>query len=174
MAEKAKSVFETLNSIDVSDKVERKGNLNYVSWAVAWGELKKVYPDASYTIYERETQYGPVNYFTDGKTCWVKTGVTVEGIEHIEMLYVMDFRNNSITLDKVTSKDINTAIQRSITKAIARHGLGLGIYQGEDIHAYDEEEDTFNAKKANAATRDKEIGGAKLASKVPQNIEEAI
>ena len=54
MAEKTASVFETLNNIDVSGKVEKKGNLNYVSWATAWGELKKAYPDANYTIYERD------------------------------------------------------------------------------------------------------------------------
>lgn len=167
MAEKEKSVFEVLSSIDVSDKVERKGNLSYVSWATAWAELKKAYPDANSTIYERETDHGPVNYFTDGKTCWVKTGVTVNGIEHIEMLYVMDFRNNSIPLDKVTSKDVNTAIQRSITKAIARHGLGISVYQGEDIHAYDTEEENDAAKKANASTKGKTIKGVDIVDGVP-------
>ena len=167
MAEKTASVFETLNNIDVSGKVEKKGNLNYVSWATAWGELKKAYPDANYTIYERETQYGPVCYFTDGRTCWVKTGVTVNGIEHIEMLYVMNFRNDSIPLDKVTSKDINTAIQRSITKAIARHGLGLAVYQGEDIHAYDAEEEKDAVRKANEATKGMEINGVVTADKLP-------
>lgn len=167
MAEKTPSVFETLSNIDVSDKVEKKGNLNYVSWATAWAELKKAYPDANYTIYERETQYGPVNYFTDGKTCWVKTGVTVNGIEHIEMLYVMNFRNESIPLEKVTSKDINTAIQRSITKAIARHGLGITVYKGEDIHAYDAEEEIYEAKKANDAMKGKNVKGVEIVSGVP-------
>lgn len=133
MAEKAKNYFETLNDINVGDKTESKGNLTYLSWCFAWGEVKKRFPEATYTIYERETQFGPVNYFTDGRTCWVKTGVTINGIEHIEELYVMNFRNDSIPLDQVTSKDVNKAIQRSITKAIARHGLGLYIYAGEDL-----------------------------------------
>ena len=80
------------------------------------------------------------NFHTDGRTCWVKTGVCVEGIEHIEYLPVMDFRNASILLDKVTSFDVNKAIQRSLTKAVARHGLGLYIYAGEDLpDAADEE-----------------------------------
>lgn len=125
--------FQTLNAINVSDKTEKKNGLTYLSWAWAWGEVKKLFPDAVYTIYERETEHGPVNYFTDGRTCWVKTGVTVNGIEHIEMLPVMDFKNNSILLDKVTSYDVNKAIQRSLTKACARHGLGLYIYAGEDL-----------------------------------------
>ena len=60
-------------------------------------------------------------------------GVTVNGIEHIEYLPVMDYRNQSINADKVTSFDVNKAIQRSLTKAVARHGLGLYIYAGEDL-----------------------------------------
>lgn len=138
MAEK-KSVFETLNAINVNEKTEKKNGLTYLSWAWAWGEIKKLYPNATYTIYERETQYGAVNYFTDGMTCWVKTGVTIEGLEHIEELPVMDFRNSSIRLEKVTSFDVNKAIQRSLTKACARHGLGLYIYAGEDLPEEEQE-----------------------------------
>ena len=133
MAEKQMSVFETLFRVNVNDKVEKKGNLSYVSWPFAWAEVKKAFPEAYYTVYERETPHGPVFYFTDGKTCWVKTGVTINGLEHIEMLPVMDFSNRSIPLERLTSTDVNKAIQRSLTKAAARHGLGLYIYAGEDL-----------------------------------------
>lgn len=129
----AESIFNQLNKINVNEKVEKKNGLTYLAWAYAWGEVKKLFPNATYTIYERETDYGLVNYFTDGRTCWVKTGVTIEGLEHIEQLPVMDFRNNSIPLEKVTSFDVNKTIQRSLTKAVARHGLGLYIYAGEDL-----------------------------------------
>ena len=127
------SIFDTLVSINVNDRKEKKNGLDYLSWAYAWAEVKKVAPDATYTVYERETEYGPVFYFTDGRTCWVKTGVTINGVEHIEYLPVMDRRNQSIPLENVTSMNVNTAIQRSITKACARHGLGLYIYAGEDL-----------------------------------------
>lgn len=139
------SVFQTLSAIDVSGKTEKKSNLTYLSWAWAWGELKKVYPDASYTIYENELDdvigYGDnmflisrtVNYFTDGRTAWVKVGVTVDGQEYIEMLPVMDHRNKSIALNAIDSFAVNKTIQRALTKAIARHGLGLYIYAGEDL-----------------------------------------
>lgn len=147
------SYFEELFTVNVNDKVEKKNGLSYVSWAFAWGELKKHFPKSFYTVYENENGWP---YFTDGRTCWVKTGVTVvqsevvrdpDGnlygedfgrLEHIEYLPIMDFRNNSIPADKVTSTDVNKAIQRSLTKAIARHGLGLYIYAGEDLP----EEDT--------------------------------
>jgi hypothetical protein len=130
------SVFETLNKINVNDKTEQKNGLTYLSWAWAWGEAKKNYPEATYTIYENNEGW---NYFTDGRTCWVKTGVTIEGLEHIEYLPVMDYRNKSITVENVTSFDVNKAIQRSLTKALARHGLGLYIYAGEDLPDGEEE-----------------------------------
>ena len=125
--------FTELYQVNVSDKIEKKNGLSYVSWPFAWAEVKKRHPSAVYTIYERPTDYGPVNYFTDGKTCWVKTGVTLDGLEHIEMLPVMDFKNRSVPLEAITSMDVNKAIQRSLTKACARHGLGLYIYAGEDL-----------------------------------------
>lgn len=137
--------FTELNSINVQDKIEKKGNLSYLSWAYAWAEVKKLHPDAAYTIYENAEGW---NYHTDGRTCWVKTGVTVNGIEHIEYLPVMDYKNNSIPLEKVTSFDVNKAIQRSLTKAVARHGLGLYIYAGEDLpEAEKDESSTGSAKK---------------------------
>ncbi len=129
MSEKQKSVFDTLNAINCQDKVEKKNNLSFLPWAWAWAEVKKIYPNSNYTVYENNG----VIYWHDGKTCWVKTGVTVEGLEHIEYLPVMDFKNNSIPLEKITSFDVNKAIQRSLTKALARHGLGLYIYAGEDL-----------------------------------------
>lgn len=143
MADKM-NYFEVLNSINVSDKTEKKGNLTYLSWAWAWGELKKRYPNATYKIYENEMGW---NYHTDGKTAWVKTGVTVEGIENIEYLPVMDFKNNSIPVEKVTSTDVNKTIQRSLTKAVARHGLGLYIYAGEDLPEAEREEEEAKIKQ---------------------------
>lgn len=126
--------FEKLNNINVNDKTEDRSGLTYLAWAWAWGELKKQYPLSYYTIYENA---GGLFYHTDGKTCWVKTGVTVvDGewkLEHVEYLPVMDYRNKSIPVDNVTSFDVNKAIQRSLTKAVARHGLGLYIYAGEDL-----------------------------------------
>lgn len=124
------SIFATLNAVNCNDHTEKKGNLTYLSWAWAWQMVKQHYPDASYNIYESPDGW---NYFTDGKTCWVKVGVIIQGLEHIEYLPVMDARNQSIPLEAIRSTDINKAIQRALTKACARHGLGLYIYAGEDL-----------------------------------------
>lgn len=139
--------FAMLSAINVNEHTDKKNGLTYLSWAWAWQVFKTYFPDSIYTIYEN---CEGLNYFHDNKTCWVKTGVTlVDGdyvLEHIEMLPIMDFRNTSIAKDKVTSYDVNKAIQRSLTKAIARHGLGCYIYAGEDLPEESEETKTARAQ----------------------------
>lgn len=145
---KQQSVFATLNAIDLKNYIEKKKDLTYISWSNAWLKVKENYPDAFYTIYENADGY---NYHTDGKTCWVKTGVTINGLEHIEYLPVMDYKNTSIPIDKVTSFDVNKSIQRSLTKACARHGLGLYIYAGEDLPENAKEEEKEKQKETEEA-----------------------
>jgi hypothetical protein len=123
-------MFKELNAINVNKMTEKKGNLTYLSWAFAWQEVKKLCPDMNRTVYENALGN---NYHTDGRTAWVKVGVTINSIEHIDYLPIMDARNSAIPVEKVTSFDVNKAIQRSTTKAIGLHGLGLYIYAGEDM-----------------------------------------
>ena len=125
-----KNYFIELNSIDCKDKIEKKNGLSYLSWSLAWGELKKKHPTATYKIFEDKNENC---YFNDGKTGWVKTGVIVENIEHIEYLPIMDFRNKSIPVGNITSFDVNKAIKQSLTKEVERQRLGLYIYAGEDL-----------------------------------------
>lgn len=158
-----KNYFTELNAINVSDKTEKKNGMTYLSWAWAWGELKKLHPDATYTVYENKDGW---LYHTDGRTCWVKTGVTVNGIENIEYLPVMDFRNNSIPADKVTSYDVNKAVQRSLTKAVARHGLGLYIYAGEDLPEGEEKLQERQTEKPPKAKPSAEITCTKCGVKI--------
>lgn len=168
--------FEKLNAINVNDFTEKKGGLTYLSWAHAWKELKKLYPRSYYTVYQNDLEW---NYFTDNKTCWVKTGVTLvddDGteIEHIEYLPVMDFKNKSIALEDVTSFDVNKAIQRSLTKAVARHGLGLYIYAGEDLP--NETEATAEERKREREALEKKIteGQAKTITEFAKEIDVSI
>ena len=123
--------FKQLYDIDVRAKTKSKNGLQYLSWAACWSEVKKVFPDATFKIYEQmikivETSEGKEitreierPWFDDGNTGWVKTGVTINDIEHIEELPIMDFKNKSIVASNITSSDANKAIQRSLTKACA-------------------------------------------------------
>ena len=131
------NVFATLSAINVNGYVEQKNGLTYLSWAFAWEQVKKHFPDAYYTVYENAEG---LNYHHDGRTAWVKTGVTINGLEHIEYLPVMNHRNQAIAVESITSTDVNKTIQRSLTKACARHGLGLYIYAKEDLPTAEKEQ----------------------------------
>jgi len=123
--------FKKLSLISLEGKTDKKGKYAYLSWATAWSMIKMEYPDTQRTIYESE--HTGLNFFTDGTTAYVKVGITVVGLEHIDYLPIMDFRNQSIPVEKITSMAVNTAIQRSTAKAIAMHGLGLTLWSGEDL-----------------------------------------
>lgn len=145
--------FEELFNINVNSKVNKRGNFSYLSWSFAWSEAKKRFPDLNRTVYE---DLNGRNYFTDNISAWVKVGVTINGIEHIDYLPVMNIRNKSIPVAEITSFDINKAIQRSTVKALALHGLGLYIYEGEDLpeaEALAKAEEEANKKPTLSAER---------------------
>ena len=138
MSEKMKT-FEELYQIDVSERIEKKGDLSYLSWAWAWAEMKKVDANAKVIVHEFP-HYENVGdqvveivkpYLQDKGGAMVKVSVTINGHTETEWLPVMDNRNKSIT--EPTSMDINTAHKRCFVKALALHGLGLYIYAGEDL-----------------------------------------
>lgn len=145
MAEK-KSVFELLNAIDVNDKTEKKKNLTYLSWAWAWAEVKKLFPDADYKIKRFGEEQFP--YQHDPLLGYmVYTEVTINGLTHEMWLPVMDAANKAMKDKPYTYKtrngekiceaasmfDVNKTIMRCLTKNLAMHGLGLYIYAGEDL-----------------------------------------
>ena len=125
------NTFKELAAVNVKDRLEKKGRFDYLSWAYAWAIVKDKYPDAQRKVYESEAT--ELNYFTDGRTGYVKVGVTVNGLEHIDYLPIMGHNNNSLDVSKIDSFAVNKTIQRSTVKAIALHGLGLSLWAGEDL-----------------------------------------
>lgn len=141
MTEDKKSVFATLSEIDVKPYLDKKGRLDYLSWANAWKLVKRAYPDANYKIVEFPeyilTKEGwvatgrNVDYRQTAAGCEVEAVVTIEGQEYSSKLFVMDYRNKA--LSKATYFDINKTQQRALVKALAIAGLGLSVYAGEDL-----------------------------------------
>lgn len=122
-------VFAKMNETKV--KIEKKGNLNYASWAEVWKELKKIHPRSTYKVYENKDGMPFFNDVTLG--AFVKVSVTVLGVTHTVHLPVMTNSNKAakgVQLDVVL---INKNIQRALAKAIAMHGIGLYVYNGEDL-----------------------------------------
>ncbi len=168
--ENTKNTFDVLSAINVNDKVEKKNNLTYLSWAWAWAEVKKICPDATYEIIEDPSTRRP--YFFDEKLGYmVMTEVTING-ETLEMwLPVMDGANKAMTdkqqkykgtawvngkkveiektVEAATMFDINKTLMRCLTKNLAMFGMGLYIYAGEDLP----ETETTPATPIQAPTR---------------------
>lgn len=147
-------IFELLTSVDVKDRIEEKDTgkvkLKYLSWAWAWYEVRKRYPDATYTIVKNENN---LPYFVDpGLGIMVYTTVTINNETHEMWLPVMDGANNPMRLepydittkwgkkhvDAATMFDVNKTVMRCLTKNLAMFGLGLALYAGEDL--FDEAE----------------------------------
>ena len=150
MSKTENNYFKDLVATDVTKHVKKKGNFNYLSWAIAWNYLKQEDENAQRIVYEApETG---LNWFSDGMTGYVKVGIVIKNIEHIDYLPIKDFRHKSLTVDKITSMDVNTAIQRSTAKAIAMHGLGLNLYANEDTLIIPEFEES---KKIATTTKEK-------------------
>ena len=144
---KKNSIFETLFSINVGNHIEKKNGLSYLSWPYAWAEVKKRFPDATYSV----KLFGENNlpYVYDENTGYmVFTNVTINNLTHDMWLPVMDNFNKSMKSVKYTYSsnyrknacveaasmfDINKAIMRCLVKNLAMFCLGLYIYSGEDL-----------------------------------------
>lgn len=122
----SKKIWDTLSKVDVSNHVEKKGNLTYLSWAWAWGVLMEHFPEVQYEF--------DVEKFDDG-TVEVRVAICIseDGQEVVRHMWlpVMDYKNKAIQNPDAFA--INTAKMRCLTKCLAMFGLGHYIYAGEDL-----------------------------------------
>jgi len=128
------SVWETLSKVDVSDHIEKKNGLSYISWAWAWGIVKKHYPKTTFTknLYSSANNDCTLPYMIDpAGYAFVSVTVDIEDESQTEVMPVLDYANKSVS--QPNSFQVNTALQRCLTKCLAFHGLGHYIYAGEDL-----------------------------------------
>lgn len=123
--------FATLNSINVSEHIEKKGQFSYLSWPFAVAQLRLADPAAIWSV----LRFEGLPFLKTEAGYFVEVAVTVQGVTLSQIHPVLDAKNRPI--DFPNSFDINTSIQRALVKAIALHGLGLYIYAGEDLPATD-------------------------------------
>lgn len=119
--------FARLNTINVNDHVERKGQFSYLSWPYAVAQLRLADPTASWEV----RRFDGLPYLKTEAGHFVEVAVTVQGLTLSQIHPVLDGKNQPIA--EPDAFDINTSIQRCLVKAIALHGLGLYIYAGEDV-----------------------------------------
>jgi hypothetical protein len=130
-----KEVWDNLSKIDCSDKIEKKMNLSYLSWAWAWGVLQEHYPQAQYLFYQGEGDVPYVQY-PDG-TAEVRCRVSIDNLNREMTLSVMDYKNNAV--QNPNSRQVNDTKMRCLVKCLAMYGLGHYIYAGEDVPSADKE-----------------------------------
>lgn len=145
MCKEIRDKFVELYSKNVNEYVEQKQGLSYLSWAYAWAEFKKIYPDATYNV--AKDAEGRCYFGDESIGYMVYTTVTAGGLTYEMWLPVMDnnnkamkflayeyqTRNGKKTVEAISMFDINKAVMRCLVKNIAMFGLGLYIYAGEDL-----------------------------------------
>ena len=149
-ANEKKDFFSVLSAIDCGKLVQKRNSLDYLPWATTWKLLKQHYP---YSYYRVIKNFEGLNYHHDSRTAWVEVELNLlEPKENgemqvhsiTEMLAVMDYSKRSIPLDKLNSTDVVNTIQRCLTKACARMGLGLAVYGALDFDDLPEEKQPDN------------------------------
>ena len=153
-----KEIWETLSQVDVSEYVEEKMNLSYLSWSRAWYLLCQKYADAKYLYHEPKK-------FEDG-TMEVAVTITIGECSRSATLPVMDYKNNSII--NPDSRQINDNKQRCFTKAIAMFGLGISLYMGFSDDLPDDSKD----KKSEEVKKKTAKKVVKMKEEQPQKEEE--
>ena len=150
--ERRQIMFDYLSSLDLSEMVEKREQLTYLSWANCFSILKQVYPEATFKVVRNDAG---LPYFTDPATgIMVFTEVTIDGITTQCFLPVMDYRNQAMktvpytyqvwdknkkaytekNVEAATMFDVNKTIWRCLVKNVGiATGIGLYLYQGEDM-----------------------------------------
>lgn len=117
------------DSKDIDEKpIGNGGKLSYLNWAVAWRAFRETFPEGKAWV--EETPTGSPLWEINGYG-FVKCGVEADGIRWVEVFPIMDNRNEAIQIGDIDARDVNDSIQRGLTKAIARLGIGLYIYEGK-------------------------------------------
>ena len=122
-------IFKTLNALDITPYLKTKQNMKYLPWSQCYTILSTQLDNWNYDPIK--TPEGLL-YFNDGKTCWVETSITIEGITRSEHLAVMDHRNAAVSVEDVRMTDVQKSIKRCFVKNAALFGLGLSLWVNED------------------------------------------
>jgi hypothetical protein len=126
-----------LLKVNVNDHTEKKNGLTYLSWAWAWAEVLKADPTSTFEVKTfKNEKLVEMPYMDVNGTGMVWVTVTIFNKPMTCMLPVMNHRNQPI--QNPDAFQVNTAIMRCMTKAVALHGLSLYIYAGEDLPESDE------------------------------------
>jgi hypothetical protein len=124
------AVWKNLSAINVSEHIEKKGNLSYLSWTWAYSQLLDVYPN-SYYEFSENTVYPDGSVEVHCTVTVVCSTDSEKSVSRSMWLPVMDNRNNAVI--NPNARQVSDTKMRCLVKCIAMHGLGIYIYAGEDL-----------------------------------------
>ena len=161
--ERRSLMFDAMYNADLSEEVEKKNGMSYVSWSQTWKCFKEFCPSANYKIFTNPNTGLPV--FESEMGLMVHTAVEADGLTYEDWNPVLDFSNRAMKsvgytvsvynkqthlyeekqVAPATSFDINSSIQRSLCRAIARHGLALKLWSSGEFN--EEQTDQNNGRQ---------------------------
>ena len=169
--EKRSICFDALYEMNLGDKVEKKDGLSYLTWSEAWKAFKEIYPSATFRVVPNPDTKLP--YFVDPQIgIMVFTEVTADDMTQQCFLPVLNSsmkpmrleaynytvydkqnkRQIEKTCEAANAFDLNKTIMRCLVKNLALFGLGLKLYQGEDIPCENSDDATDNAADSKKTT----------------------
>lgn len=172
---KKQEFLDKMSKIDVQPYLFVKNGQKYLPWSRCEELLKLNAPDAVITEitfptdkfitapikeakegkeYASHVTTAQMPYFTDGKTAFVKIRLEIPSVEIVceTTLPIMDFKNQSIPIDKITMNDVNKSLKRCMVKCVAEGTLlGIGLWHKIETSESAAIENVKNAEKANTA-----------------------
>ena len=148
-----RDIYQKFSHVDTSQYLRKKEStggktLSYLSWAKAWDIVLSYFPDAQNDI----LMFDGKPYWDMGALgCVVVTAITIRGVRRFMWLPVMAMRNDPIHIDKhkftrvikgverefeteaLDTSNLNKSLMRCLVKNLAMFGLGINLYNGDDL-----------------------------------------
>lgn len=114
--------FNELRTINVSDHIDKKNGMSYLSWTYAVDTLLQADPTATWEF---------LPHLEINDTIMVRCQVHAFEKTMFMQLAVFDFKNQAIKTPNAVQ--VSNSMMRCLVKCIACFGIGLYIYAGEDL-----------------------------------------
>ena len=162
MTEKAKKktefkdIWDVLYNVDMKPYINKKMDLDFVSWARIYTIMAEQFPNFEWGNIEYEGM--PYKTLPNG-TAQVTTFVEIDGVRREMTLPVMDNRMKSTT--NVDATVVNKNVWRCFVKNCAIFGLGMRVYSTleEDLQDIGEKAEPQQGKKPSPKPTNKDSSG---------------
>jgi|TARA_R100001463_G_scaffold84902_2_gene139654 hypothetical protein len=138
--------YEILRNEEYEKYTEKKGNFDYLSWAVAWDKVKKNFQEVTYKTHEYKTiingnELTLPYMIAPNQTAMVKVDIAIVDNNNEEMTTTMELAVRDNRMQAVVDPPmtlVENTIRRCLAKGISTlTGFGIELWFGEDIKGLD-------------------------------------